>query len=276
MIRKRLPILSGLLIIWTFAFAAPVLAAAPSNDQLSGIKQISTPFSESISTLEATTDSDDLDIAAGCSGVPALDASVWYEITPTTDQFLVVDLSSSNYSAGAIVATGSTGNWTVQACGPLGVVWEAAANETYTILVFDDQEDGTPAKGGDLVVNFDVAPPPPDVSVTVSPKGTFDPHTGSATIRGTVTCASDTPPEFSFIDVFVRQKSGRFFIDGESFVEGFTCDGTSQAWSVEVFGFNGIYKGGKSATVTFAVACGQFLCGEGFQETVVSLSSKKK
>jgi hypothetical protein len=28
--------------------------------------------------------------------------------------------------------------------------------------------------------------------------------------------------------------------------------------------------------VTLAVACGEFLCGEGFDESVVSLSSKKK
>lgn len=274
MIRKRLPILTGLLIIWTFAFAGPVLAAAPSNDTLANIKQISAPFSETIDTREATTDADDLDIAAGCEGVPALDASVWYEITPSADSFLVVDLSDSNYSAGAIVATGSSGNWSVQACGPFGVLWEAVGGETYTILVFDDQEDGS-GNGGNLVVNVEEIPPPPDVSVTVNPRGTFNAHSGSATISGTVTC-SEGAVDFTFIDVFVRQKSGRFFIDGEGFVEGFACDGSTQDWSVEVFGFNGVFKGGKSATVTFAVACGEFLCSEGFQETVVSLSSKKK
>jgi hypothetical protein len=275
MIRKRLPILAGLLILGSLFTAAPVLAAAPSNDTLAGIKQISVPFSETISTLEATTDADDLDIAVGCEGVPALDASVWYEITPSADSFLIADLSESNYSAGAIVATGGSGNWTVQACGPFGVIWEALAGETYTILVFDDQEDGTPADGGTLVINVEEVPPPPDVSITVNPRGTFDPHTGGATIRGTVTC-SGGEAEFTFIDVFVRQKSGRFFIDGEGFVEGFTCDGTTQDWSVDVFGYNGLFKGGKSATVTFALACGEFLCGEGFEETIVFLSSKKK
>jgi len=274
MIRKRLAVLVGLLIAGSLVTAAPVLAAAPSNDTLGGIKQISLPFSETISTTDATTDADDLDIAAGCEGVPALDASVWYEITPATDQFIVVDMSSSNYSAGAIIATGSSGNWTVQACGPEGVIWEAVAGETYTVLVFDDQQDGA-GNGGNLTVNFEEAPPPPDVTVTVNPKGTFNAHTGSATIKGTVACEGG-PPEFTFIDVLVRQKVGRLFIDGEGFIEGFTCDGTTQAWTAEVFGFNGVFKGGKTATVTFAVACGEFLCGEGFDESIVMLSSKKK
>ena len=274
MIRKRLAILVGLLIAGSLVTAAPVLAAAPSNDTLAGIKQISVPFTETISTTDATTDADDLDIAAGCEGVPALDASVWYEITPSTDQFLVVDMSSSTYSAGAIIATGSSGNWTVQACGPGAVVWEAVESETYTVLVFDDQEDGG-GNGGTLTVNFEAVPPPPEVTLTVNPKGTFNPHTGSATIKGTVAC-SGGPADFTFIDVFVRQKVGRLFIDGEGFIEGFTCDGTTQDWSAEVFGFNGVFKGGRSATVTFAVACGEFLCGEGFDESIVMLSSKKK
>ena len=273
MIRKRLPILTGLLIVWSFAFAGTALAAAPSNDTLGGVKQISAPFSETISTTDATTDADDLDIAAGCEGVPALDASVWYEITPATDQFLVVDMSSSNYSAGAIVATGSSGNWTVQACGPGAVVWEAVGGETYTVLVFDDQQDGA-GNGGSLTVNFEEVPPPPDVTITVNPKGVFDAHSGAPIVRGTVTCTGDATD--SFIDVFMRQTTGRLFIDGEGFIEGFTCDGTAQPWSVDIFPFNGVFKGGKTATVTFAVACGEFLCGEGFDESVVSLSSKKK
>lgn len=274
MIRKRIAVLVGLLIAVSLVTAAPVLAAPPGNDTLAGIQTIVAPFSDTVDTSEATTDADDLDIAAGCIGVPALDASVWYEITPPSDTFLVVDISASSYSAGAIIATGGSGAWTVQACGPGAVVWDAAGGETYTLLVFDDQEDGTPADGGTLEINVEEVPPPPDVSVTINPRGSFNSKTGSATIRGTVTC-SGGEAEFTFIDVFVRQKVGRLFIEGSGFVEGFTCDGSTQSWSVEVFG-NGLFKGGRTATVTFAIACGEFLCGEGFQEAVVSLSGKKK
>ena len=273
MIRKRLAVLLGLLIAGSLATAAPVFAAAPSNDLYTGRQAVSIGFTDTVDTTEATTDSDDLDIATGCIGVPALDASVWYEITPSADMGIVVDMSGSDYSAGAIIATGSPGNWTVEACGPGAVVWFATSGVLYTVLAFDDQEDGG-GNGGSLSVNFFEAPPPPELSLTVNPRGTFNSHTGGATVSGTVTCTGDS--EFSFIDVFMRQKTGRLFIDGEGFIEGFACDGTTQPWTVDIIPFNGVFKGGRTATVTFALACGQILCGESFQENVVNLSNGKK
>jgi hypothetical protein len=274
MIRKRLSVLVGLLLVGSLAGAAPVLAAAPANDTLPGAIDIDVGFSDTYSTLEATTDADDLDIAAGCFGVPALDASVWYTITSDVDMGIVVDVSESTYSAGVIIASGSSGNWTVEACGPGASAWSAVAGVEYTFLVFDDQEDGTPADGGTLVINVAEAPPPPELSLTVNPRGTFDSHTGGAVISGTVTCTGEA--EFSFIDVSVRQKVGRLFIDGFGFIEGFACDGTTQAWSADIFPNSGIFKGGRAITVTFAVACGTFQCGEGFVESIVQLSSGKK
>ena len=111
------------------------------------------------------------------------------------------------------------------------------------------------------------------MSVTLNPTGQFN-HDGSATISGTVTC-SDAPVEFTFIDIFVQQAVGRIRINGFGFIEGFACDGTTQPWSADVFGDNGIFKGGKALTVSFGVACGEFLCGEGFDERVVQLKGKK-
>jgi hypothetical protein len=274
MIRKRIAFLAGLLITVSLATAAPVLAAVPGNDTYAGATDItSLPFTETINTTEATTDADDAEMNVADCGAPATDASVWYTITPSADAFLVADLSSSTYSAGAIVATGAPGSFTFITCGPGAVVWDAASGETYSILVFDDQEDGA-GTGGTLTINVEEVPPPPEVTLTVNPRGTFDSHTGGARVSGTVTCTGDA--EFSFIDVFMRQKSGRFFIDGEGFIEGFACDGSTQNWTVDIFPFNGIFKGGRTATVTFAVACGEFLCGEGFDESVVNLSNKKK
>lgn len=119
------------------------------------------------------------------------------------------------------------------------------------------------------------APPPPEVTLTVNSSGRFNSSTGSATISGTVTCTGG-PIDFSFIDVSVRQVVGRFFIDGFGVIEGFTCDGTTQSWSVEVFGFNGTFRGGKALTVTFALACGTFFCGEGYEERVVQLKGGRK
>lgn len=272
MIGKRLPILAGLLIIWTFAFAGPVLAAAPANDTMAGSVSLSVPDSVTLDTTEATTDGDDAAMNPPECGAPATDASVWYDLTGT-GAWVAIDVSASSYSAGVLVTTGAP-DFNFVTCGPGAVAWPAESGVTYAILVIDDQFDGG-GNGGTLELSVAEIPPPPEVTLTVNPRGTFNAHTGAATIRGTVTCTGG-PADFSFIDVFVRQKVGRLFIDGEGFIEGFTCDGTTQSWSVDVFPFNGIFKGGRTATVTFALACGEFLCGEGFDESIVYLSSKKK
>jgi len=272
MIRKRLSVLVGLLLAGSLATAAPVLAAAPANDTYPNREVITVGFNDTVDTTEATTDADDTDINTNC-GAPATDASVWYELTPSADMDVVVDVSSSNYSAGVLIASGSPGNFTIEACGPGASAWSALSGVAYAILVIDDQFDGS-GNGGSLIINVVEAPPPPEVSLTVNPRGTFNAHTGGARISGTVTCTGDA--EFSFIDVFVRQKVGRLFIDGGGFIEGFACDGTTQAWTVDIFPFNGIFKGGRAITVTFALACGVFQCGVGFDESIVMLSGKKK
>jgi hypothetical protein len=256
MIRKRLGLLVGLLLVGSLAAAAPVLAAAPTNDTYAGIQTVAVGFTDTVGTTDATTDADDLDIAAGCLGVPALDASVWYSLTATADMGIVVDVSASTYSAGVIIASGGPGAYTVESCGPGASAWSALSGVTYTILVFE--------------INVAEAPPPPELTLTVNPRGTFDSHTGGARISGTITCTGEA--DFSFIDVFVRQKTGRLFIDGEGFIEGFACDGSTQAWTADIFPFNGVFKGGRTITVTFATACGTFECGEGYDESIVTLS----
>jgi hypothetical protein len=272
MIRKRLVILVSLLMVGSLAAAGPVLAAAPANDTYPNRQAIAVGFTDTVDTTEATTDAVDTEINANC-GAPATDASVWYELTPSADMGIVVDVSASNYTAGVIIASGSPGSFTLENCGPGASAWSALSGVTYTILVFDDQFDGS-GNGGTLEINVAEAPPPPEVTLTVNPRGTFNSQTGTATISGSVTCTGEA--EFSFIDVFVRQKVGRLFIDGAGFIEGFTCDGTTQAWSVEAFPFNGIFKGGRAITVTFALACGPFQCGESFDESIVMLSGKRK
>jgi hypothetical protein len=269
---KRLAVLTSLLMIVSLAAAGPALAAAPTNDLYPGRVAIAVGGSVSISTLEATTDADDDELNVDC-GAPAMDASVWYELVALADGWIVVDVSDSSYSAGVFVATGTPGNFEVQACAPGAAVFEAVAGTTYAILAIDDQSDGG-GNGGNLELQVATAPPPPELTMTVNRTGRFNSRTGSATISGTVTC-SGGPVDFSFIDVFVRQVVGRIFIDGFGSVEGFTCNGTTQAWSAEVFGSNGLFKGGKALTVSFAFACGTFLCGEGFTEQVVQLRGGK-
>ncbi len=104
-------------------------------------------------------------------------------------------------SAGVIVATGSPGSFSFVTCGPNAVIFDAFAGETYSILAFDFQDDGG-GNGGTLEISVDVAPPAPEVAVTVDPVGHFT-KSGSAIVSGTITCTG-TNVEFSFIDVQLR------------------------------------------------------------------------
>jgi hypothetical protein len=248
--------------------AAPAVAAPPSNDTYPGRTVVgSVPFTQTLDTSEATTDADDAELNAEC-GAPATDASVWYEFTAVADGGMVVDVSGSDFPAGAIVATGSPGNWTVVACAPGAVAWPAIAGETYTILVFDDQSDGG-GNGGTLNITIGPAPPAPTIDVTVDPVGKFDARTGTATISGTVTCTGAT--EFAYVDIELRQAVGRVStVTGYAFLD-VTCDGTTYPWTVEVFPDNGKFAGGKAVSVTFAVACGALECGTDYQEWIVRL-----
>ena len=141
------------------------------------------------------------------------------------------------------------------------------AGETYRILAFDFA-DGT---GGTLEISVDEAPPPPEISLTVDPTGQKT-KSGSAIVSGTVTCTGESI-DFTFIDVELQQRVGRLLISGFGSID-FPCDGDTHAWSVEVFGNNGLFKGGHAAALTFAVACNPFFCAEAFEEATIKLQGK--
>jgi hypothetical protein len=253
---------AGMLVL-----TAGAAVAAPSNDTYAGRTVIAAvPFAETVDTSTATTDGDDVDINATC-GAPATDASVWYEYTAPADGAIVVDVSGSDYSGGVLIATGGPGAWTVQACGPFAVAAGTSAGETYTIHVFDFQGDGG-GNGGTLRIEVNPAPAPPSIDVTVNPIGQLDPRTGGATISGTVTCTGEAL--FAFVETELRQQVGRFTIIGGGGLD-ILCDGATHNWSVEVFSEVGKYSGGKAASVTLGVACGEVLCGLDFEERQVHL-----
>ena len=197
---------------------------------------------------------------------------VWYEITPTADGPLrVADMSSSTYSAPAIVATGSPGNWSVARCGFNAVTWTATAGTTYTLLVFDNQFDGG-GNGGTLNLTIDVLPPPPTVDITVNPVAIFNSRTGTATVSGTATCTGE--PDFTDVETTLTQQAGRFTVRGRSIISVLLCDGTPQLWSMEILPDGGKFAGGKAASVTRALACGSLDCGGDFEERTVLLRGK--
>jgi hypothetical protein len=262
---KRLAIPMTLATLLSLGVAVPVLAAPTRNDTYADRTVIaSLPFSQSLDTRRATTDADDDEINEQC-GAPATDASVWYELSVTSSTFVSVDVSASNYTAGVAVATGSPGAFSVVTCGPGAVAFEASGGETYAILAFDDQGDGG-GNGGTLNIVVDEAPPPPAIDVTVNSTGTFT-ASGSATVSGTVVC--DESADFAFINVQLRQRAGRVFIDGSGGTDVF-CDGTVQPWTVEVSG-NGLYKGGSATATVFAIACNASGCSQDSEERSIKL-----
>jgi hypothetical protein len=264
---KRMAIPSSAVLLFTFMFATPVLAAPPSNDDFAGATVIpGLPYNATLDTSEATSEASDAELNVFC-GAPAIDASVWYEFTPAADVNVLVDVSASDYSAGVFVATGSPGAFgPVEACGPGFVSFFAAAGTTYVLMVIDDQQDGG-GNGGTLELSVTEAPPPPEIDVNVDPLGTFNAQTGSVTLTGTVTC---TDGAFAFIEIQLTQSVGRFTVRGFGFID-IACDGTAQPWTAEIFGDTGLFKGGQAVAATFGQACNEFDCGFTFEETTVRL-----
>jgi hypothetical protein len=123
----------------------------PANDDFDSATVISAlPFTDNISTVDATTAGDD----PSCNGN---EHSVWYAFTPTQDTPIRADTAGSDYATSLSVYTGSRGAFNQVACAsfPAEVSFNATANTTYFFMVASAC-CGNP--GGNLV--FRVNPPP--------------------------------------------------------------------------------------------------------------------
>jgi hypothetical protein len=268
MSRARLAAGIALALAATLTSTGPALAAPPGNDTHANSTVVSgLPFTDQVDTSEATSDADDDEIAAQCLGVPAYDASVWYEVTPTTGTGLVADVSGASYSAGLFVATGGPGAWALVGCAASSFGWTAVVGQTYSVIAFDDQTDGT-GNGGVLNITIDTIPPPPVIDLTVDPTAWIDDKTRTVTVSGTVICTGES--EFAFLEVQLTQTAGRLIIRGFGGT-GLACDGATRPWSVMVLGDNGLFAAGKALSLTYAVACGAYDCGVDFEERLLKV-----
>ena len=245
-----------------------VLAAPPANDTFPNATLVTVGFGELLDTTEATTDADDAQLNASC-GETATDASVWYAIEGT-DTEIVIDVSQADYPASVLVGVGTQGNLFTVTCGLGALAFFAAAGTTYYVLAIDNQLDGG-GNGGNLSISFNEIPPPPPpptLEISVNRDGTFNSKTGTATISGTYTCTNGD----IFVFIEARQTVGRFLIFGfGGFFDFGTCDGEPHPWSAEIVPDNGVFRGGKLLTVTFAESCGPFACASRFVEQSVQL-----
>jgi len=274
---KRVAVLVSLVALFSLAFAAPVLAVG--NDEADSATEItSLPYLDGpYDTTDATANASDPDCFG--SGTPA---SVWYVFTTGADPMnLLVDTSESDYAAAIIVMAGLPTSENIVACGVGSAQFFADPSTTYYFMVHAcfNFSGAAPAAigcdpaatGGSLIFSLDVAPPPPTVDLTVNPVGGFDKLTGSATVSGTVLCTGEAL--YTEIYVELRQTVGRFTVLGyaDLYPDAFVCDGTAHAWSAEVLGTTGQFKGGRAAVAAYAAACGEFDCGFDEVHTTIRL-----
>lgn len=244
-------------------------AAAPANDEVGGAIALSVPDLFVQDTTEATTSPDEASLNDFC-GAPRFDHAVWFTVTPTDSGTVAVDVSASDYAAGILVVQGAPGAFEPLLCGPGTVAGFAEAGVTYHIVVFGDGL--SPETSGTLVVETFIPPPPPVIDLTVDPVASVD-RSGAAHLSGTVTCTSEDENAFVFeVSGQLRQKVGRFIINGYFFSELFApCDGATRTWRAAVVGDNGVFAGGKAATVVFSFGCGSFECTSAYVEADVRL-----
>jgi hypothetical protein len=266
---RRALLLGTLLSLLT---VAPVLAAAPTNDTPAGAITVVKGQVIELDTDEAT--SDDFELGLNICNAPAIGGAVWFKFVPTEDGIVAVDVSGSDFSAGVYVFFGEPAPETVMDCGPGRLPVSVAAGETYYVMAFGDGLGE--ALTGNLVLTIDDAVPPPALDLRIDRDATVD-RFGTVHITGTVTCEAEGRPEIAVELVGeLRQKVGRLLIAG-SFEGGVVvpCDGTATPFDVFSDGANGVFAGGKAATLAVAFGCTD-LCGDRLVEANIQLRRSGK
>jgi hypothetical protein len=153
----------------------------PTNDDIDNAAVIGgLPFTDSITTADATTAADD----PSCNGNGH---SVWYSFTPTRDLPVKSDTSGSDYATSLSVYTGSRGALSQVACAsaPAQVSFNASANTTYFFMV----ASAAGGPGGNLVFNVTEGPPANDEITGATPL------TLNTTITQDMTLATRAPTD---------------------------------------------------------------------------------
>ena len=257
-----------LAIVLLLTLVTPAAAAAPNDTQADAIAiTIGTTVTEDTTTADAT---DPVETALNeFCGAPEVGHGVWFSVTVASDAFVSFDTADSDYAVGLMLFPSTVSAANLIDCGPERIIDELLAGQTYYLLVFGDGESA--ATSGTMILHVEQAVPPPEISLTIDPRGTVD-KSGVAHISGTVSCTSEDDSGV-LAEVFgdVSQKVGRVIIRGffDSFLDA-PCDGTTIEWEASVFADNGVFAGGKAATVAIAFGCTDF-CSEQFAEATIQL-----
>ena len=245
-----------------------VLASAP-NDTVGSATVVAIGDTKTQdTTLADTTDPAETALNQFC-GAPVVEHGVWFTFTAAADGFVALDTQASDYSAGIMLFAGAPTAAGLLNCGPGLIVNDVTNGTTYNMLVFGDGL--STATGGNLVFTVRTAIAPPDLTLTINRSGSVDRH-GTVHIWGNATCTS-TDGSGTFFEVFgdVTQRVGRILIRGFFDTLPFTpCDGAPHRWDAYFTGDNGIFAGGKAATVSIGFGCTD-LCSEAFVSATIQL-----
>lgn len=267
-LRAVLSTLTATFLLSTSALTA--LAAVPTNDTPAGALAVVKGGSYVVDTTEATTDALDATLNEEC-GAPATKASVWFTYTATDASGVMFDLSAVTEEIGLMVVKGDpTAGGELIDCGPVMVGVPTEAGATYYVMAFTPNEGQAP---GVITMAVSDPPPAPTVQVTVNPKGTAY-KDGSARISGTYTCTDAA--DYSEIYGTLSQRVGRLVITGDFLDSPLNCDGVQHTWEAYADGGNGLFAGGKAASVTLPFVCGAMECVDTYLDQVVQLTRAGK
>lgn len=271
---RRIVSLAAALAVTLGVVAAPAALASTGNDTAATATAVAFPSLTSEDTTVAdTTDATETALNANC-GAPVVEHGVWFKVTPSADAFVATDVSGSNYSAGVMLFAGAPATSTFLDCGPGRIVDSLIGGQTYYILAFGDGL--TTATSGNLVFELRQAIAPPDITIQINRSGTVDKfHT--VHLWGTASCASSNGSGQVF-EIFgdVTQRVGRILIRGFFDIGvSIACNGTPQRWDAYFTGDNGLFSGGKAATIAVGFGCTD-LCSEGFAQATVQLKRNGK
>jgi hypothetical protein len=226
----------------------------PVNDDVANAVVISAlDFTDRRNTRGATTAPDDPD---SCSG----GTNVWYTFTPSEDTFVRLSTDGSSYEAFLDVFVISDGGFSHITCASGQLDFQASADITYYVMV------SSSSFGGDLVFSVESLGPPFQVTLSLDATGSFVSKTGSAMIRGTVTC--NQPAE---VDVSgqLRQKLGRRIIVGGFFTH-VSCAGETP-WSAIARSDQWAFGSGSAEILGGASGCGLTNCDDDQANATVRL-----
>src|SRR6266496_217729 len=134
---RRLVVVSVAGLLLTLLNVPPALAQ-PANDDFDSAAVIGAlPFTDSISTAEATTADDD----PFCNGN---EHTVWYSFTPTQNERIQADTSGSDYDTTLSVYTGSRGALSQVGCAsfPAQVTLDLRAHRPHGLHLRPDPQHG--------------------------------------------------------------------------------------------------------------------------------------